>query len=59
MQASALHPRSRAGSRSPRRGQAAQQPRAALPEPGTVPTFSNNNAKIDDFTGGRVDDPLE
>jgi hypothetical protein len=35
VQARAVHPRGRAGPRPPRRGQAAQQPRAALPEPGT------------------------
>ena len=34
VQACAVHPRGRAGPRPPRRRQAAQQPRAAVPEPG-------------------------
>lgn len=36
VQARAVHPRGRAGPRPPRRRQAAQQPRAAVPEPGTA-----------------------
>lgn len=36
MQASAMYPRGRAGQGPPRRGQATQQPRTALSEPGTI-----------------------